>query len=237
MSDSSMPADVPPPISAGAPGGTSWTPDGAVSFGWRMVKKDPLIVGVLFLGVFCSSFVSGLGAVVEELTRRSDAHTIGVVVHWALVLVSLPIQAWIAMGMWRFVLKTARGEKAGVGDLFAGGPFIAMFGALLLNLVCVLAGTAACIVPGVILALGWAFFTPLLLEKNLGSVEALQASWRLTMGHKGQLFLLWLFFVALAIVGLIACCVGVVVSMAIIQLANAFVYLRLTGQTPIDPPK
>jgi hypothetical protein len=239
MNDSSMPTDVPPPMPAGSPGRPSWTPDGAVSFGWRMVKKDPMVVGVIFLAILCSSVVSSIGSLVSALTAQSgsrDTRIFGYVIEWGLFAINLPIEAFFAMGMWRFLLKTARGEPAGVGDLFTGGPIIAMFGAFLLNMICVLVGIAACIVPGAILALGWQFFTPLLLEKGLGSVDALRASWRLTTGHKGQLCLLWLFSIALALLGLLACCVGVFVSVTIIQLAHVWVYLKLTGQNVVEPP-
>lgn len=39
-----------------------------------------------------------------------------------------------------------------------------------------------CLVPGIILALGWSFAVPLVVDRDLAPIDALKESWRITTG-------------------------------------------------------
>lgn len=239
MTDATSP-DVPPPMPGEpAPGAAlPWAPDGAIGFGWRMVKKDPSIIAVMLLAAVLGSVVSLVGQGVETaaiLTNDRAGLGTAQTIHWFLAAVNFPIQAYFAMGTWRYLLKTARGEPASVGDLFGPGPYGSMLGAMLLCLVGVAVGLALCIVPGFILAVGTLLYPGLIMDRRLGAVESLKESWRLTTGHKGQIFVLMLFAFGVALAGWLACCVGIFVAIPIIQLAIAYLYLKLTGQRVVEP--
>jgi uncharacterized membrane protein len=85
----------------------------------------------------------------------------------------------------------------------------------------------------VILALGWSFVRPLIVDRGAAALDSLKESWRLASGQKLQLFLLWLFSIGVAIAGLCACGVGIFVAVPIITFAHMGVYLRVTGQQPV----
>jgi uncharacterized membrane protein len=85
----------------------------------------------------------------------------------------------------------------------------------------------ALIVPGIIIAMGLAFVPYLVVERGLGPVEALKESWRLTKGHKMQIFLLVLALVGINILGLMALVVGVFVTFPLTLLAFAHAYRTL----------
>src|SRR5690606_31053459 len=85
------------------------------------------------------------------------------------------------------------------------------------------------IIPGIFLALAWALALPAAVDRDLGAVEALNESFRLTTGHRWGLFGLYLALLGIGVIGLCACFVGVFVSAAIWQLSVASVYARLTA--------
>lgn len=43
-------------------------------------------------------------------------------------------------------------------------------------------GMMLCLVPGIILALGWSFAVPLVVDRDLAPIDALKESWRITTG-------------------------------------------------------
>jgi uncharacterized membrane protein len=71
---------------------------------------------------------------------------------------------------------------------------------------------------------------PLIVDRNLGPIEALQESWRITDGHKMNLFVFGLIAFALLLAGACACGIGVFFVMPIIYIAQMYIYLKLTGQ-------
>jgi uncharacterized membrane protein len=199
------------------------------------MKAHPESILVFFVGVLLSELVAVPGAVwqtVDAMHHGGHASTEAIVVRCSLELINLPIAVFFAMGMTRYALKLCRGEPNGFGDLFSGGPFLSFLGAALLVLLGVLGGTILCIVPGVILALGWVFSRQLVVDGRAGALDSLKASWRMTTGHKVQLFVLMLFSIGVALAGLCACGVGIFVAVPVIFFAHTGVYLRLIGQRP-----
>ena len=79
--------------------------------------------------------------------------------------------------------------------------------------------------------MGWSFATLLVVDKNLSSVEALKESWRLTTGHKGNIFLYGLLSFFVALLGLLVCCVGVIPASVVIALGQVFIYERLNSSS------
>src|SRR6185295_17789346 len=155
MSDPTTP-DVPPSVHGG--GAAPWSPDGAVTYGWRTMKANPTVIAVLLLAGVLGNFVSLIGSGISLSASLSgakgDAMLHAQLIDWGLAIVNIPIQAYFTMGIWRYLLKVARGEPSGAGDLFGPGPYFSMLGALFLAMIGVLLGLVLCIVPGIILAIG-----------------------------------------------------------------------------------
>src|SRR5262249_31353138 len=91
-------------------------------------------------------------------------------------------------------------------------------------------GTVLLIVPGVILALGLCMTTPLIVDRNLGPIDALGESWKLTEGNRVSLFIFGLIAIGLMIAGICACGLGWLIVMPILYVAWMYIYLRLSGQ-------
>jgi hypothetical protein len=146
-------------------------------------------------------------------------------------LIGLIIGAFFQTGLIRVFVAAARGGQPNIGDLFSGGgkmfhilatQFLMGF-AILLGFICF-------IIPGFILELGLAYSNYFVADANLGPIEAMKASWAATNGSKGKLFLFGFVAFFIFIGGMIACCIGILPAAAIVALAQAMIYVRISGR-------
>jgi uncharacterized membrane protein len=149
-------------------------------------------------------------------------------------LVSVPVQAYVFAGINQFALRVCRAEKPELNAVFSGGPFfLPMLGAQLLYSLGAGLGMVMCLVPGIILACGWLFYQQFVVDKRLGPVEALSASWRVTTGQRVNMFLYLLLSFGVGVAGLFALCFGaLLISAPVLVIANVYLYLKMTGQQP-----
>jgi hypothetical protein len=245
---------APPPGGPYAPapmGGAvgAWSPTDAISAGWNAVKGDfagvalPLAVGV-FVMVLPGAIVNGIGRVVMAMVfGRSElgdmtvmmGSTFGLI--FVVMLINALVQGYMLGGLISFSLKVMRGQKPDFGEVFGGGPlFGSMVSASILNSLGILVGYALCIVPGIIVALGWSLYSPVVVERRIGGVDALKQSWQLTTGHKVNIFLWGLLMFVVAIVCTIACVIpALLIAAPIGFLSLAYIYMRIVGEQPAVP--
>ena len=146
-------------------------------------------------------------------------------------IIDVVVSSFIVAGIMRFSLNVARGAPYAFGDLFSGAPYFVSV--LVANFVSGLAigiGMLFLIVPGVILMLGLSMTLPLVIDRGLGPIEALQESWKLTDGQKANIFIFGLIAFGLCIAGACACGVGILLVLPILYIAHMYIYLKLTGQ-------
>ena len=84
-----------------------------------------------------------------------------------------------------------------------------------------------CVIPGLFLAVRWYFAPLLVVTENVSFSEAFSRSWDLTKGHFWELFLLGLTAIGISIVGLCACCVGIVFAQIIVNFMFIIAYYEL----------
>jgi hypothetical protein len=245
-----MPAGYPPgyvPTSTG----TSWSPTEALSFGWEQFKKDPgTLVGAIVVLWIVSSVPSGLAQLVAELFtgshparhHRADPWDVfgsaaGLGVTLGGGLVSQLVSALLMGGLMTIVLRLARGENYTFADLFASSRFFLPIFAVnvLVGVGCAI-GFLFLIVPGVFLALAWSQSVLLVVDKDLGPIEALSKSFEITAGHRMNIFVFWLLAGLLGVPVLACTCfIGGLVYVPVLFVAQAFIYLRITGQPTAIP--
>ena len=90
------------------------------------------------------------------------------------------------------------------------------------------------IVPGIIFTLMFLFTTFIVVDRELGPIEAMKDSHRITRGHKWPLlgFLVLLMLINLA--GLMALVVGLLVTIPVTSLAFTHAYRVLGGRAAPD---
>jgi len=239
------PPNAPPggyPAAPGGPPGQSSSPMDALSFAWNRIKADPgTILGTLILGTLVGSAIQIVGDIVAKIVQVAarlptpanpfDFDPAIAIIHAGAFLLNWPLSAFMQAGMMIFALKVARGDRYQIGDLFAGGRYFVsvLAGTAIMGLL-VAVGIGCLVVPGVILSIGWFFAIPAIVDKDLGPIEALKESWRITDGKKGDVLLLLLGMALTVVAGLCACCLGALVAMPLCLIAQAYAYLRLTGQ-------
>ncbi|MDF7824012.1 DUF975 family protein [Pontiellaceae bacterium B12227] len=156
-------------------------------------------------------------------------------------LLSLPFEIFVSgpIGMstaWVFLLA-ARRDPFRVSDMFAvfKRNYWNAVAANLLRLILVALGFLLLIVPGIIIACRLSFVDYLIIDRNMGPLEALRESWDMTHGHGWTIFRMGLAAILIIIVGLMALVVGVFVAILWLYAASAVFYLTVSRQ--LDQPE
>lgn len=212
-----------------------------------------LLYFVVYMGVnFAQSGVS-------VAARMSLPPTEAVLVDFGSQIVLWLVELWLGLGLFLFVLRIARGDEPSLADLFAGGRYFlptlaatlllglavaALFGVCLAPaglmyaakqdedaaLIAMLVGMAVAVVPVVVVSLMFGQFQALIVDHEVGAIEALRLSKRITAGNKLYLFVLGLVVLAINLVGALACLVGLIFTGPFTVLLTAVAYLAMTGQ-------
>jgi uncharacterized membrane protein len=132
------------------------------------------------------------------------------------------------MGIIKITLKFVDKEVPNFDDLFSQYKlFWRYLGATVLYALIVLGGLILLVVPGVIWALKYQYSRYFIIDKKMGIMESLRKSGELTQDAKWDLFLFWLLIIAVNILGAILLGVGLIISIPVTMLAQAFVYREL----------
>jgi uncharacterized membrane protein len=133
-------------------------------------------------------------------------------------------------GMHRMALKQLRGGTLVLRDLFSGGDvYFRLLGSFLLGAILTLIGAMLCILPAYIVA-GMIFFTsPLIVDRKLGVVEAMQTSYAFAK-RNWLMFTLFAFVVQfIASAGTYACYVGILATLPLLFTITAVAYRDCFG--------
>jgi hypothetical protein len=137
-------------------------------------------------------------------------------------------------GLYVLLLKRRRGQPARFSDLFAGFQMAflpLMMGGLVASL---LTGIAfMCLVlPGIYFAVSWMFTLPLIADKRLEFWPAMEVSRRIVTKHWGKVFGLMVVSGLIGVSGILACGVGLFVTMAIMFATWTCAYEDIFGCVP-----
>ena len=205
----------------------------AIRYGWETFKRRPwffigasIVIAVLYItAVAISSGVDSIfGGSFDELTFP------GFIVNYLLGLL-------ISMGLIAFYLAAHDSpETAQLSALWHPNPFWKYLGAHILVSLAVSVGLVLLIVPGIIALLFFMFSTFIVIDRELGPIEAMQESMRMTAGHRLPLLGLVLILLLIGIAGVLALGVGLLVATPIATLAFAHAYRVLSGTAQQAPP-
>jgi len=226
--------DAPPAFSTAslAEGDYDLDIGGCVSRGWELVKANfwPT-VGVTALVMI---IIGGVNQIVSLLTRPAMNGMIlqhqvtpgAVLVIVFSTLASAPIYTIFTAGLLKYYLMLIRGEGAQIGDAFSGfGPSIGQLALLsVVQMILVLLGILLCVIPGIYLSVAWYFAMPLIIDRRMNFWAAMELSRKMVNKHWFMIFAFLIVYVLLIIAGLIACCIGIFVTMPIGFAALMYAY-------------
>jgi uncharacterized membrane protein len=201
-----------------------------INYGWETFKKRPwILIGAVLLSIIIASLPGMFGPQPEIGPDGQVIPPPITTMHVIVSIASLVVSILVAIGLTTFSLRAHDNiESVQIADLWNPAPFWRFLAAHILTAIVVTLGFIAFIVPGVILATGLGFVPYLVIERGLGPIEAMKESWRITKGHKWQLFLLIVALIGINILGVLALLVGVLVSIPVAMIAFVHAYRALT---------
>lgn len=206
----------------------------AIRFGWETFKRRPW----LFVGSALAILL--VSAVIDVLTGALDGIISGTPDEPTMLgtAINLALGTLISMGATAFYLAAHDNpDAANLSLLWHPQPFWKYLGASILLALVIIAGLILLIVTGVIFGLMFMFTPFIVIERELGPIEAMKESDRLTRGHKWPLFGFAIVLVLINLLGALALVVGLLVSIPVSTLAFIHAYRVLggkAGQRPAD---
>jgi hypothetical protein len=138
------------------------------------------------------------------------------------------------------MLKLLRGERVDIGVAFVGfsPPLVLpLFLAGVVSSLLVSLGLMLCVLPGVYLAVCWLLYAPLLIaDRRLDFWQALECSRRVVTRYWWPSFGLFLLGNLVVLAGLLACGVGVLVSLPLALAAMVVAYAETFGEFGGEEP-
>ena len=179
----------------------------------------------------CSPLINGFTSGIDAALTGSaqEPSIIGTVINLALGTL-------LSMGATAFYLAAHDNPAtADLSLLWHPRPFWKYLGASILLALAVAIGFVLLIVPGIILGLMFMFTTFVVIERELGPIDAMSENHRLTRGHKWPLFGFVLLLLLINLLGLLALVVGLLVSIPVSTLAFVHAYRVLGGKPEARP--
>lgn len=193
-----------------------------LSFGWNTFKSRPWF----FIGAFLA--ISAVDILIRVITSHGKGAS-GMLVLIDFVA-SVVFGTALNMGVISFLLKAHDTPMTVAFKDFWPDleRFWKYFVAMILTLVVTAAGFILIIIPGLIAMVTLAFTYYEVIEKDLGPIEAMKASARITKGHRWHILGLFIVLILINIAGLIALVVGLLVSMPVTMFAVVHAYRLLS---------
>ncbi|MCL5432716.1 MAG: DUF975 family protein [Patescibacteria group bacterium] len=201
----------------------------AIKYGWEKTIKNLRFFIILALILFSISFIPSF--INAALTSSSEGGeyvgpaTFSLILNFAFWV----LQMVVGIGLIKIYLRFIDSQEAKYSDLFSYYRlfFKYLAGSILSGLI-VFAGFILLIVPGIIWAIKYQFVAYLIVDKNMGPIEALKNSGKITKGVKWNLFLFGLLLGLINIAGMLALGIGLFLTIPTTMLATAYVYRKLS---------
>jgi uncharacterized membrane protein len=205
--------------------------ESALRFGWETFKKRPwFFVGSTVVILLASGLINAVTSAIDTALSGSaeEPSIVG-------GLLSLGLGTLLSMGATAFYLAAQDNpDTVDLSALWHPQPFWKFLGASILFAMVIAIGLVLLIVPGIIFALMFMFTTFVVIDRELGPIEAMKESHRITYGHKWSLLGFTLLLVLINLLGAIALLLGLLVTIPVSSLAVAHAYRVLSGGAP--PP-
>ncbi|MEO8874571.1 MAG: hypothetical protein ABI461_03205, partial [Polyangiaceae bacterium] len=228
----------PPPmmgVPQGGPpqgGAQPWDIGEILSLAFEGFKRSwGVIIGAILVDAILSAIPGQISNVLVQSGVVDAGSAPAIILQLVLTIVGVVIGAFFATGMIKIGTTIARGGQPNFGDLFSGGNrMFAILATQILMGLAILLGLLLLIVPGIIVSLGLVFSTYFVADAGMGPIDAMKASWAAMNGSKGKFFLFGIVSLFVVLLGMIACCIGVFAAAGVLAIAQAMIYVRISGR-------
>ncbi|KKQ51357.1 MAG: hypothetical protein US70_C0018G0009 [Parcubacteria group bacterium GW2011_GWD2_38_11] len=194
----------------------------AFDFSWKSFKSNMKFLLLLALSYFA---ISVLMSILQEIAKNNT------VLSLAFSLLGVFVSILISIGIIQVILKISRGNQAKIAELLGGMRYFWKFiGGGLLYCLILLVGYILFIIPGIVWQMKYGFFQYLIIDKDMGPIEAIKESGKITYGFKWQIFFLHFVIMLLFIGGILFFGVGIFVAYPLSLLMMTYAYRRMIGE-------
>jgi uncharacterized membrane protein len=188
-------------------------------------KLTLILAGLAYFGIlFVASFV--LGFVSAFLGGGQESPLLAVVQQVILTAVTLPI----GVGLFLLGLKRAVDQPLAVSSIFQYfDKTVPLFLTMLLMYLILVIGFLLLILPGIYLAVAYYLALPLVVEKNLGPWQALEASRKAITHRWFAVFGLVLLLMLINLIGMIPLGIGLIWTVPLTMIAMGVLYRNIFG--------
>ncbi len=205
----------------------------SLAFGVSTFRKHPwFFIAITFFGIFSSIIFSYLVDLFIALFLSKAGDSAIAIVQGLGSLTGSLLNMLIQLGMTRIYLSAVDGKILPFGTLFhAKGLYVPYMVLSFVTGLAVVLGYIFLIIPGVILSLMFYFSHIALVDDNLGVIESLQTSRKISEGVWLKLILFSLVSAGVIILGFLFVGVGIFVAIPVVTLAQIYIYRSLKSQT------
>jgi uncharacterized membrane protein len=232
------PTDNPYYGQPGQPGPpTDYQATEAVGYGWRKFTGSPstlLIPALLaFIGLVVAEIVVYF-ALYATLLSGSPSQLTRLLVSGLSTALLFVVYYILVAGLFRGALRVTDGQDFSFNQMFEGYDKGQVLLAALLIAVAVGIGTILCYIPGLIVSFLTSYTLLFIIDRQMGAIDAIKASYELTTKHLGGTLLYWILASLVTLAGACLCGVGLLVAIPVALVGYAYTYRRLQSQ-PVAP--
>jgi hypothetical protein len=181
----------------------------------------------LYIGMFIAMFAAvGPEAFNSPNVKLTDHQATMMLV----VMGTVGVAGWILMtlitaGLHNMALKQVRGEITSIADMFSVTSMLPnILLASILTWLAMVAGMILCVFPYYIVNGMLMFTLPLIIDQRMGAIEAMNKSWNALKSNMLMATLFMFIMPMVASLGIMACGIGIVVTLPLYFLAIAITY-------------
>ncbi|MBP7700434.1 hypothetical protein KA111_00020 [Candidatus Woesebacteria bacterium] len=191
---------------------------------WKIFKEDWISVYAVFILPWILMAIYSFALSVFKADEGSTAYWIIYVAYMILSLV-------VGMGVTNALMTISRGKKISLETFKSVLPkTVNYIASQILMMLIILGGMILFIIPGFIFSIKYMFTPYLVIDKNMGPIEALKASAKLTDGVKWDLVGFLFTSVLLMYSGILAIFVGLLVTIPVVSLSYLVLYNMLVNR-------
>lgn len=195
----------------------------AFKFGFGIAKKNI----TFFLAVFV---VWAFVTIISQSLQVSLNSEKQFVASFLVSAVMWVVSSIISMGVIFITLQFVDKKKPNIKDVFYTKNLFNYILASIMKSLIVMVGFILFIIPGIIFAIKLQYAGYLIVDKQKDAVDSLKGSWEMTKGVKWNLFLFGLLLGVINILGFFALLIGLLITVPLSVVANAYVYRKLLSQ-------
>lgn len=187
----------------------------AINSSWKTLKKNPKnIIGFFLLIGIISILNIAISSKLGSILSNIESWVFGALVQVAIITFTVG-----AFRKRKITVSSRLKDYKLVLKLIVGN---------LLSAIVIFLGFLALIIPGIVFAVRLQFVSFLIVEKQMGPIEAIRGSWKLTKNTFYTLLGFGIVSMLLNVFGFFLLIVGLLVTVPLTSLAQVYIYLKLS---------